>query len=132
MKSAEERKEEFIKKAIEKYNNKYDYSKVKYINNRTKVCIICPIHGEFMQTPCDHLCGVAGCPECGRELAAKTRSLTTEEFIKRAKEMLREDELEDLMAMHSCYHSDLKGNGFLDSEMARVQQLEIRRDGGVL
>lgn len=43
-----------------------------------------------------------------------------------------EDELEDLMAMHTCYHNDLKGNGFLDSEMARVQQLEIRRDGGVL
>lgn len=40
-----------------------------------------------------------------------------------------EDELEDIIAMHSCYHDDLKGNGFLDVEMANVKKLEIRRDG---
>ena len=27
--------------------NKYDYSKSVYINKRTKICIICPKHGEF-------------------------------------------------------------------------------------
>lgn len=37
----------FIEKAREIHGNKYDYSKVKYLNNRTKVCIICPKHGEF-------------------------------------------------------------------------------------
>lgn len=40
-----------------------------------------------------------------------------------------EDELEDIIAMHSCYHDDLKGNGFLDVEMTNVKKLEIRRDG---
>ena len=34
--------EQFIKKAQQIHNNKYDYSKVEYVNNRTKVCIICP------------------------------------------------------------------------------------------
>ena len=39
--------EEFKELAQKVHGNKYDYSKVKYINNRTPVCIICPKHGEF-------------------------------------------------------------------------------------
>ena len=57
-------KEEFIEKAIKVHGKKYDYSKVEYVNNHTKVCIICPVHGEFWQTPTNHLCG-KGCCECG-------------------------------------------------------------------
>mgnify|MGYP000623586680 CR=1 FL=1 len=56
-------KEEFIKKAREKHGDKYDYSKVEYVNCETKVCIICPEHGEFWQRPNNHLQG-AGCPKC--------------------------------------------------------------------
>ena len=41
----------------------YDYSKVEYVNYETKVCIICPEHGEFWQTPHGHLLG-CGCPYC--------------------------------------------------------------------
>lgn len=55
--------EEFIEKAKEVHGNKYDYSKVKYENTRTKICIICPEHGEFWQTPNKHLQG-NGCPQC--------------------------------------------------------------------
>ena len=55
--------EEFIEKANKVHNNKYDYSKTNYINYRTKVCIICPEHGEFWQVPNNHLFG-AGCPSC--------------------------------------------------------------------
>jgi len=40
-----------------------------------------------------------------------------------------EDELEDLVMMHNCYQKSLKGNGYLDSLMARVQSLEIRGIG---
>ena len=40
-----------------------------------------------------------------------------------------EDELEDLMAMHSCYHDKLKGYGYLDVLMAKVKALEIRGVG---
>lgn len=40
-------KNDFINKAREKHGNKYDYSKVEYTDIKTKVCIICPIHGEF-------------------------------------------------------------------------------------
>ena len=77
--------EKFIEKAKEKHGNKYDYSKVKYINNHTKVIIICKEHGEFKQRPDNHLSG-KGCPTCAKILRAKKKSLTTEGFIEKAKE----------------------------------------------
>ena len=57
--------QEFIEKAKKIHNNKYDYSKVEYVNVKTKVCIICPEHGEFWQTPDSHINGKSGCPKCG-------------------------------------------------------------------
>ena len=74
-------REEFIKRAIEKHSDKYDYSKVDYKNSATKVCIICPDHGEFYQNAGSHLSGI-GCPRCGG-----SGKLTTEEFIKKAKDI---------------------------------------------
>lgn len=59
----ENRKENFLKKAKQIHNNKYDYSKVNYVNSKTKVCIVCPEHGEFWQTPNAHLSG-KGCKKC--------------------------------------------------------------------
>ena len=58
-------KNAFIKKAKEVHGDKYDYSKVEYINSQTKVCIVCPKHGEFWQTPSEHLrkCGCKFCKE---------------------------------------------------------------------
>lgn len=68
----------FIKKASKTHNNKYDYSKVDYINYNSKVCIICPKHGEFWQTPKSHTCKKAcGCPKCAG------KNVTTEEFVKK-------------------------------------------------
>lgn len=55
--------EEFIEKAKIVHGTKYDYSKIDYINTATKIRIICPEHGEFWQTPNNHLFG-AGCPTC--------------------------------------------------------------------
>ena len=73
-------KGEFIKRAKEIHGDKYDYSLVEYKNNETKVKIICPIHGVFEQTPNGHLAG--GCAAC-----SGIKKYTTEEFIKRAKEV---------------------------------------------
>jgi len=55
--------EEFIQKAKTIHGDKYDYSKVEYVSANTKVCIICPIHGDFRQLPSSHLRG-HGCKEC--------------------------------------------------------------------
>ena len=75
--------EDFIKKSQQIHNNKYDYSKVEYINNRTKVCIICPEHGEFWQTPHSHLSG-CGCCKCKYDQSKQRLLLTTEDFINKA------------------------------------------------
>lgn len=57
----------FIEKSKKIHGNKYDYSKVSYINARTRVKIVCPIHGDFEQKPYHHVSGV-GCPYCNRSL----------------------------------------------------------------
>ena len=68
--------EEFIERAIKVHGNKYDYSKVEYVNNRTKVCIICHEHGEFWQRPDDHIIKKHGCPKC-----SGNKKRTLESFI---------------------------------------------------
>lgn len=75
----------FIEKAMKKHGDKYDYSKVEYINSKTKVCIICnntdeithEKHNEFWQMPYSHLSG-ANCPKCSGHF------MNQEVFIKRA------------------------------------------------
>ena len=59
--------EDFISKAREVHGDKYDYSKTEYVNNKTPICIICPEHGEFKQTPYPHLRG-CGCAKCGEKV----------------------------------------------------------------
>jgi hypothetical protein len=76
---------EFKEKARQVHGNKYDYSKVNYINSTTKVCIICPEHGEFWQAPSSHLSG-QGCPKCARIRTESAIRSSTEEFIKKANE----------------------------------------------
>ena len=76
--------QEFIEKANLIHNNKYDYSKVEYVNSSTKVCIICPKHGEFWQTPHHHLNG-HGCSKCRNENNGDRRRHNTEDFIRKSK-----------------------------------------------
>ena len=75
-----EKEKVFIENARIKHKDKYDYSKVKYVNNHTKVCIICPEHGEFWQTPSSHLHG-CGCPKCGRLRTIKSKTNNVSNFI---------------------------------------------------
>lgn len=56
------RKDNFIKKAKEKFN--FDYSLVEFKNLRTPVKIICKKHGVFKQKPIVHLNSKIGCPKC--------------------------------------------------------------------
>lgn len=73
--------DEFINRSNRIFENKYDYSYVDYKNTRTKVCIVCPIHGKFYQTPKLHLHG-NGCPLCS-PMCAKT----SEKFIEDSKKL---------------------------------------------
>jgi len=55
---------QFIQDAIKIHGDKYDYSRVDYINAHTKVSINCPLHGMFLQKPMHHLQQKQGCPKC--------------------------------------------------------------------
>ena len=70
--------EEVIKQFRNKHGDLYDYSKVRYVNGRTKVTIICSIHGEFEQSPADHK--ASGCLRCGGRF-----KMTTSEIVEQFK-----------------------------------------------
>jgi len=58
-------KKKFINKANKIHNSKYDYSLIKYKNSKTKLKIICTVHGVFEQIGEAHLIG-QGCPKCAK------------------------------------------------------------------
>jgi len=76
-------KDNFIKKSNIAHNSKYDYSKVEYINARTPVKIICPIHGEFSQLPYNHTVG-KGCKFCAIHSNSNNLKKSKEQFVKDA------------------------------------------------
>lgn len=72
--------EQFIKEAIEKYGDFYDYSKSMYKKSNKKITIICHIHGSFQKKPKDFLYG-QGCPKCGNARAGEFNRKSKEQFI---------------------------------------------------
>lgn len=78
--------EVFIERAMRKHGHRYDYSRVRYVDSRTPVDIVCSEHGAFSQTPNSHLYNGRGCPRCGRrsQVAAITRH-DTAGFVNRAR-----------------------------------------------
>ena len=80
-------KADFVRKAREKFGRKYDYSLVDYRGSQEEVTFICRKHGqEFQQKPASHLTGRAGCSECRRDKPGGGPLITTEEFIRRARQ----------------------------------------------
>jgi superfamily II DNA or RNA helicase len=73
----------FIERFKKVHSDRYDYSKVNYINSKSKVVIICKIpgHGEFYQTPRDHWKG-QGCKLCQNIEKAYPISNVIENFKK--------------------------------------------------
>lgn len=78
--------EEFVQKAREVHGDKYDYSKVEYKGATTKICIICPEHGEFEQKPCMHLYG-NGCFSCGVASRSSNNRSNNDIFIRKSREV---------------------------------------------
>lgn len=82
----------FKNHATEKHGGKFNYEKFKYTTAKTKSTIICPIHGEFLQSATDHMNSIYGCFDCGRvhiNEATKRRGppepkkISKEEYISR-------------------------------------------------
>jgi hypothetical protein len=79
-------KDEFIAKSNILHNNRYDYSKVNYINSTNKIIITCKIHGDFKQTPNNHTHKQRprGCPKCSKITTANKQRSSKDIFIERA------------------------------------------------
>lgn len=100
-------------------NKNYDFSKAKYVNRNTKVCVICNEvdvlgrkHGEFWAQP-KHLLKGHGCPRCAH------RYLTTEEVVAMAKNVHGDRYDYSLLEYHNnnserlpiiCHEKDENGN----------------------
>lgn len=76
--------EQFVAKAKAIHGDKFDYSKTTYVNGETKVRIVCPIHGESLILPRQHLIGF-GCRKCGYDARKKKQPNSTESFVEAAK-----------------------------------------------
>jgi hypothetical protein len=74
--------DKFVKKANAYHKKKYIYPKQTFINTKIKHKIICPVHGEFMQSIFHHLKG--GCNQCGIDLRNKNQRDTKIEFVEKA------------------------------------------------
>lgn len=72
--------QQFLIKAHEVHGNKYDYSRLEYVDTQRKVTIGCPIHGGFSQKPINHLHG-QGCPACGRVATGRAKRLDQGQFL---------------------------------------------------
>lgn len=92
-------KEGFIKKAVKKHGNIYEYENVDYINAIEKVAIKCSEHGIFMQSPSDHLKG-CGCPTCGNSLLESKKLIIIDKFLSRYK-------VEKEKKFNNCRHIQL-------------------------
>ena len=78
--------QDFITKAISVHGNRYDYSLANYITRSTKLTIICPQHGQFLQQPNNHYVG-QGCPKCKAISISAKLIKTTEWFIIEAQKL---------------------------------------------
>lgn len=72
-------KDKFIEKSIKKHGYKYNYDNINFIDNKTKIDIMCNTHGIFEQTPKAHLQG-QGCYKCFID----RKALTTQKFIEKS------------------------------------------------
>lgn len=74
----------FVERAKKIHGDRYEYNHVHYQGRFIKVPISCSKHGDFLQTPGNHLCG-KGCPECKREKLSSDRVDSLEEFIRKSR-----------------------------------------------
>jgi hypothetical protein len=81
---------EFINRSLIIHNNLYTYPLTEYTESKNKVIICCLFHGNFTQTPSNHLRG-QGCPICRLEQMSSRNLSNTDEFITKSKQLFGEN-----------------------------------------
>ena len=97
--------ENFINEAVKIHGDQYDYSRVQYVDIYSHVKIVCNSHGEFIQTPKNHLRG-CGCSECRITKRAITSTKTTENFINEAVK-IHGDRYDYSLVQYGAYKTDV-------------------------
>lgn len=92
--------ESFKKRCKEIFGDKYDLSKVNYIDRLHEVTLICPIHGEFKKKPQLITSNHQGCPYCSKY------SITNDDFIKRLKDV-HKDKYDYSKVIYRGYESNI-------------------------
>jgi hypothetical protein len=76
---------QFVADARQRHGDRYDYSKVQYVDSHVQIEIVCRKHGPFNQTPAHHLNG-QGCRQCGKTTGVQKLTSTTTSFINKARQ----------------------------------------------
>jgi hypothetical protein len=87
---------DFIKSAQEVHGNKYQYDKSRYISAHKKITITCGKHGDFLQTPDNHVNQKKGCQKCSRRYRR-----STDDFVADAREIHGNTYTYDKVVFHS-------------------------------
>ena len=87
-------REQFIARASEKHNNRYDYSQTVYNGVDNRLTIICPIHGVFEQTGTNHLYSGHGCIKCRSDKQRKLQTTFIAEAMFRHGHLYNYDQVE--------------------------------------
>lgn len=76
--------EDFISRATKLHGSTFDYSLSVYKSMKTKITLICPVHGKFKTTPDSHLRG-GGCRKCADHQLSVNNRYTQKFFIEQSK-----------------------------------------------
>lgn len=143
----------FIRKALRKHGDKYDYFNTVYLSFKKKTEIICRKHNTYKQPPVSHL-NSSGCKLCANEnmknfvdysKSSKREKMNTKKFILRSKKIFgnfynysktkyarMKDEIIIICPKHGEFkqiaHNHLNGNGCSECaiEKAKMRNLEKR------
>jgi hypothetical protein len=99
--------EEFIAAARKVHGNKYDYSKANHINSQTRLTIVCPIHGEFLQFPHSHLRG-SECNRCAMVSVGENKKFASKSQFEKRANKVHHDRYDYSHAVYVDYETDMK------------------------
>lgn len=113
--------QDFIKRGIQNFGNFYDYSKTEYINKRSDVVIICPVHGEFTQKAQEHLSG-NGCRKCADSFRKENLTIPKEVWIEKLKQypLISCNNLDSLKGYHSTVTLTCKRHGEFSVAVGKI------------
>lgn len=80
--------QQFLEKVRKLHGDQYDLSEIEYIDAKTPIRVICPLHGPFQTSP-GHFSSTkpTGCSKCGRHSTTESRRKTTVQFIASARKV---------------------------------------------